>query len=87
MCEGVRGEGRSSVDGAAGMDAVDVSLLNFASSNSVTFVEFSAETYTVSEGDNFVALVINKTGVTQDDIPVIVQLEDGTAKGNITRSA
>jgi hypothetical protein len=48
----------------------------------VTFVEFSSESYTVSEGERFVVLVINKTGVTQEDVPVVINLEDGTAKGN-----
>ena len=47
----------------------------------MTFVEFASESYTVSESGNFVVLVINKTGVTQEDVPVIVNLEDGTAKG------
>lgn len=47
----------------------------------MTFVEFSSEVYHVSEGENFVVLVINKTGVTQEDVPVIVNLEDGSAKG------
>lgn len=48
----------------------------------MTFVQFSSESYTVSESERFVVLVINKTGVTQEDVPVIVNLEDGTAKGD-----
>ena len=47
----------------------------------MTFVEFSSESYTVSEREKFVVLVINKTGVTQEDVPVIVNLVDGTAEG------
>lgn len=49
----------------------------------VTFVEFSSESYTVSESENFVVLVITKTGVTQEDVPVIVSLLDGTAEGKV----
>ena len=50
--------------------------------SAVTFVEFSSESYTVSESGRFVVLMINKTGVTQEDVPVMINLEDGTAKGN-----
>ena len=47
----------------------------------MTFVEFSSESYTVSERERFVVLVINKKGVTQEDVPVIVNLMDGSARG------
>ena len=50
----------------------------------MTFVQFSSESYTVSESERFVVLVINKTGVTQEDVPVIITLEDGTANGKYT---
>ena len=35
----------------------------------------------MSENERFVVLVINKTGVTQEDVPVIINLEDSTARG------
>ena len=47
----------------------------------VTFVEFASATYTVSEEQSFVVLVVNKTGVTQEDVPVMIELADGTARG------
>ena len=47
----------------------------------MTFVEFARDTYTVSEVQNFVVLVVNKTGVTQEDVPVMIELTDGTARG------
>lgn len=56
-------------------------LLISSTIHAVTFVQFSSESYTVSESNRFVVLVINKTGVTQEDVPVIINLEDGTAKG------
>ena len=45
-------------------------------------MEFSSDSYTVSEGENFVVLKINKTGVTQEAVPVIVNLNDGSARGS-----
>ena len=46
-------------------------------------VSFAEASFSVSEGDNVVPLIITKSGETQDDIDVVVSISDGTARGQL----
>lgn len=47
------------------------------------FISFTNSSFSAREDDNVIFLVISKSGVTQDDIDVIVSLSDATALGKV----